>query len=520
MDAKYRFVTEDLTAQEFIAQFGKERLASSLSNFKSIGDSEQYWLPGGKIRIAEYFYIEEEPDTVLTLSDGREVLFSKLDTLFPDTKGQLPPGIAVTLSREASIPVVHWALITGLDILKERIWKGRYIPLIPIIGKQVQLDGNRILHGMVRYAREPQRLYNYMYSTLVETVALAPRNQFIAAAGQIDEFRDAWERANTDPQATLVYTPIFAIGPNGEAVLLPPPVRQSAAVDIAAFVQGLQVADQQMKAVFSIYDASLGQRGPQESGLAINARKIESDTGTYNWGDNFIRALEALWRVVDDLLPFYYNTPGRVAQIIREDNTQESVTLNQLYKDRDGIDRLWNLENGRYGIVISTGPSFQTRRQEAASSMLEIVKAYPPLMQIAGPMIIREQDWPGADAIASQMENAMPPELRPQDKNAPPIPPEFQNQMAQAMAQIQALTQALHAATDKNETQRMKEEFNLLRTEMTNTSNQIIALINTKSSEAQFLNEKQFQEAERLRAKLEPPEEPGNASKTPQGSAS
>lgn len=496
-DGKYKFVVEDITPAEFRRRYGTKWQCVGASNMQSIGDHAPFWMPGGDIRIAEYWYIEEESDVLCGMADGTTKLLSELNV--PQDGQEEDPSQQVTWTRTTKIQKVKWALITGLDVIKERDWKGRYIPIIPVIGNQIELDGERILVGMVRYARESQRMYNYMYSSFVEAIALAPKSPFIADFEQIEEFRPLWEKANTDPMAYLPY--------RGRAIdgqLLPQPQRQQAEPPIQAFVAGLRLADENLKATFSIYDAALGQRGPQESGLAINSRKIESDVANYDWIDNFHRALVFLGIVLDDLLPYYYNTPGRVIQITRDDQSIFKVPMNQEHQAPNGQTKKYDLSSGRYSVNISTGPALATRRQEASHALLELAKVYPQLLQVAGPQVVRELDFPGKDAIAAQMEKAMPPELRQPDPNAPQIPPEAQQQMGQMQQMIQQLSQALTAATDKSTVQERKQAWETFRSQMTNETQLAIASVKTASQEAKFLNEKIFEELERIRASLQP----------------
>ena len=490
-DGKYKFIVEDLSLPEFRARFGRKKQAASAENFQSIGDHAPLWLTDGKIRVAEYWHIEEESTVVCELDDGTTAY---IDELQPEDADR------IVATRPGKVPRVKQDFISGLERLKPtRDWQGRYIPIIPFIGNQIELDGERILVGMVRYARESQRMYNYMYTSFVEAIALAPKAPFIAEFDQIQEFRAIWERANTDPMAVLPYRNVSA--ENGAP--LPPPQRQQAEPPIGAFVQGLQLADQNLKATFSIYDASLGQRGPQESGIAINSRKIESDVANYDWIDNFSRGVTFLGIVLDDLLQYYYNKPGRVVQILREDQSTRPVTLNKPYTDpRTGKTKVYDLSKGKFSHTVSSGPSFLTRRQEAAKAMMETVKVYPPLMQIAGPMIIKEQDWPGKDAIAAQMEKAMPPELRPQDPDAPVTSQADQQKMQQQQQMIQQLTQALTLATDKKELEKMKQDYETFRAQMTQETQLAMAQLKTGSAEAKFMNDKIFEELERIHSVL------------------
>lgn len=487
-DGRYKFVVEDLSLPEFKRRF-RGKSAVSINEFQSIGDHQPYWLPGGKIRIAEYWHIEDREDRLCELADGTTILESKMQG-FEE----------VVDSRPETVPQVIWTLMTGVEILDEREWDGKYIPIIPFVGNQIDLDGDRILVGMVRYAREAQRMFNFMYSSFVETIALAPKNSYIAEIDQISEFIDDYKRANTDPMAVLVYKAKDA----GNGSPLPPPHREQSNPPIAAFIEGLKLADQNLKSVFRIFDASLGERGPQESGLAINSRKIESDLSTYNWIDNFGQGLQFLGIVLDDLLPYYYNNPGRIISILREDMSRKPTVMNQLHQV-EGQDKIYDLSKGKCAITISTGPSYPTRRRESADSMLKMVQAYPPLMQIAGPQIVRAQDWAGKDIIADQMEKAMPPELRtPDDSQPPQIPPEAQQMITNLQQLAQQLTEHLKAATDETAKERMKQEFETYRTQMTQETNLAIASMKNASAEAGVLVKEIFEEYKRVQMAAEP----------------
>jgi hypothetical protein len=508
-DMQYAFVVEDMLPNEFKVRYGDEYYAAQPNVFQGQGDIAKYWFPGQKIRVAEYFYIEHTKDTLCELSpgmtallselnkkseDGEKMFVSKGDRLYavkyPDEGWEDPTYEDIGRTRECTVPVVKWCKITGLDVLERRTWKGKYIPLIPVIGNQVMLEGEKLLFGMVRFAREIQRMYNYIYSTLIEVIALAPRSQWTAAMGQIEEFRDLYERSNTDPVVVLPYTMTYT--PQGQP--LPPPQRVGTEVAIQGLIEALQVVDNMLKSVFMIYDASLGQRGPQESGLAINARKVESETATYNWGDNFIRALRQLGIVVNDLLAPYYNTPGRIVQILREDQTTNPVTFNQEYTPEGKSEPVtYDLSKGKYAVAVSTGPSYLTLRKEAATQMTELFKANPQLFPILGDLYVDQQDWPNKAAWVSRLKKTLPPALQDNQQQQQASPEMLQ----QLQGMVQQLTVALHEATDKTELQRMKEEFATIRTTITAQAGIIEQMLKSGSQEGMLLANKSFEEAER-----------------------
>lgn len=511
-DMKFAFIVEDLTRKEFIEQYGDDNVATTSTDFSSVGDTGPYWFPGGKIRVAEYFYISEEKDILCELEDGTTALWSELEEL--EIEGELGIQPAYRLidglegerkvmstatmylgrTRDAVVPIVNWAKITACDILRERKWKGRYIPLIPVIGNQIEIEGQRLLVGMVRYAREPQRMFNYMYSSFVETCALAPKAPFIAEVDQIpDGMMEMWQNANTMPQAVLTYK--HKVSDTGDH-LLPAPQRQQAEPPIQAFVSGLRISDENLKAAFSIWEASLGQRGPQESGKAINARKVESETATYNWGDNFNRALRLLGYVLDDLLPHYYNDPGRIVQITREDYSKHVVTMNQPFED-NGIEKIYDLRKGKNAIVIGAqAATLPTLRKEGAVAMLELTHSIPQTMAAAADLIVRQMDFPGKDSIADRLKKALPPQLV-NDQQGQPSP-----ELQQAMQQIDLLTKALNEATNETNRDRMKEEWATLREQMKQETALAVAELKDGSTNIQFLTQQLFQELQSVREAL------------------
>lgn len=504
-DMQYAFVVRDMLPAEFIERY-PEAKAVSASNFTSIGDQKKYWMPGGNIRVAEYFYIDQKKDVLCELGPNKARLFSELpEGMYSVQAGRLvttDTGEDIGPTRDCVIPIVKWALITGLDKLDERTWKGSNIPLVPVIGNQADIDGEKLINGMVRYARELQRLYNYVFSTLTEVVALTPKNQFIAEFDQLAEFREMFERANIDPQSVLVYR--MKVDQNGTA--LPPPQRSSAVVEISGLVSALQVIDNMLKSIFGIYDASLGQRGPQESGLAINARKIESDTSTYDWGDNFIRSLEYLGRILNDLLAPYYNIPGRIIEILREDQSTDTIVFNQEFLDKKTKQpKKFDLSEGKFAVEISTGPSYQTKRKESADAMIQFfTKLDPQALQACAPMLVREMDFPGKDAIAAQLEKLLPPGLKDQDPDQVPDPAEQQQKIDQMQGLIQQLTQELHASSDKKELEIIKQEYETYREKMVQEVTLAVAELKTGTQQAQFLSTEIFNEFKTLRAMLEP----------------
>jgi len=205
-----------------------------------------------------------------------------------------------------------------------------------------------------------------------------------------------------------------------------------------------------IKATTGIYDASLGARSNEQSGRAILARQREGDVATFHFQDNLSRAIRHCGRILLDLIPRIYDTP-RVLRIVGLDGETETVQVNQPTK-HNGTERVYDLTTGLYDVVVSTGPSYTTKREQSVASMLELAKAYPPLMQVAGDLVVKAMDWPGSEALAERLQAALPPELRPKDeKQQGPDPQQLQAALAQLSQQHEQMTAVIHEQANELE---------------------------------------------------------------------
>ncbi len=242
---------------------------------------------------------------------------------------------------------------------------------------------------MVRDAQDPQRMYNYMVSAQTEAIALAPKAPFIAAVGQIEGLKSIWESANVQNYSYLPYNPVI----NG-GVSVPPPQRQSIEPPIQAMtLAGNQFSDD-LKAVTGIYDASLGARGNEVSGKAINARKTQGDVSNYHYLDNFSYSQLHCGRIMLDLIPKTYDT-ARIVQCLGEDGTIKHKKINQPSGEMDtnGIEKIYNVTEGEYNVMVNTGPTYKTKRQEDSEIMVQLAQGNPDLMKIAGDIIVRRATY-------------------------------------------------------------------------------------------------------------------------------
>lgn len=431
-DANYGFIFTRMQKDEFIAKYPNADLSKN-NQWDLVGKTLSDWVDEDSCVVAEYYYKDFKREKLLLLENGESILESELKKL-----AEADPEIAnVKISRERDTvtETVKWIVFAGDEIMERTDWGSEWIPIIPVYGEVHLVDGKKVLKGVTRDSRDPQRMHNYFVSAEAEAIGLAPKAPFVGAAGQFEGFEDLWATANTRPHSFLQYK---AIDVNG--TLVPAPQRVQAEAQVQAITNARVQSQEDIKATNGLYDAALGARSNEVSGVGIQARANQAQTSNYHIMANFEQSAKHSGRIVAQLIPVVYDTP-RAAKILGEDGETEIIRINEEFA-RDGKLRTYDLSRGKYDLSINMGPAYATKRQEALTSMLEIAKMNPQIMGIAGDLIVKHMDWPGAQEIVERIRRTMDPKILG-DENAQ-VPPQVQAQMAQ-MGQVIQQLQAMNA---------------------------------------------------------------------------
>ena len=430
-DARWCFVTEDLTKAEYERMYPD---AAPITTLMSLGVGDQsiaQWINENTIRIAEYFYIEYEKHT-LNLYPGNQTAFSGT----PEDKSLRMMFGKPLRSREADRKKVKWCKINGYEILEEREWAGAYIPVVRVVGNEFEVDGRMYVSGLVRNAKDAQRMYNYWVSQEAEMLALAPKAPFIGYGGQFEGYEQQWKTANTNNWPYLEVNPDVT---DGQGQVLPLPARAQPPMASSGLLQAKAGAAEDIKSATGQYNASLGMTSNERSGKAILARQREGDVGTYHYVDNLARAIRHIGRQLVDLIPKIYDTE-RIARIIGEDGEPATVKMNPMQQepvkrivDQEGtlIEKIYNPGVGKYDVRVITGPGYATKRQEALESMAQLLQGNPQLWQVAGDLFVKNMDWPGAQDLAKRFKKTIDPKVLA-DEDDPALA--AANQQMEAMA--------------------------------------------------------------------------------------
>ena len=441
-DIAWAFVTETITREEFERRWPK---ADAVSFDYSKETDLALWYDGAdKIVIADYYRKVTTKRTLVVMNDGTIGWKDELPKA-------LPPGIEILREREADDCVVEWYKIAGGEqVLEKYDWPGKFIPIVMCVGDEIVVDGKRVFQGLIRRARDVQMMYNFWQTAATELIALAPRAPYIAAHGQIEGFENDWQAANRKNISVLEYNPITAAG----TVVGAPQRTQFAGVPTGIVEQANQ-CKQDLRATIGIYDPSLGQHSNETSGRAIVARQKQVDVTTFQFVDNLTRAVALTGRIIVDLIPHYYDTE-RVVSTIADDDTQKLVKVNERVPSPFDLAQIVisnDLSVGRFAVTVDAGPSYATKRQEAADSMMQFIGAYPPAAAVAGDLIAKAMDWPGSEQIANRLKLLLPPPIQQAEAEGQqqPIPPQAQAQMQQMGQQLQQMQQALQQMQQENQ---------------------------------------------------------------------
>lgn len=472
-DWRFGFITDMMDKKEFESRWPDAKSApSSFDNSPYLSS----WYDNDQVQVSRYYKRVEEPRAIVMLSDKSVVSKESMaDPLLSEILQQ--KGVTVIGERMARSMKIVRRLISGLDVLEESSWRGTIIPIVPVYGDSFSVEGKRYFRSLIHDAKDSQRIHNISRTTATEIVALSPKQPFIGEAGTFDADIDKWTNINTKMWPYVEYK-------KGTQR----PQREPFAEVPASAINEANMALEDMKQIVGIHDAGLGQPGNEISGVAIRYRQHEGDVSTFHFIDNQHRAIRCVGRILLEMIPQIY-TGERVIRILGSDGMPSAVRLGPLPPQPmvpqntpagmptqqpgmpqggpapmpgqtaappmpvapPGVERVYDLTQGKYDLVVDAGPSYTTRRQEAAENITNFIQAYQPSAPILGPMLAKMSDWPEADKITELLTTMMPPAAKAvmtgQPAPPPGPPPELAAKQAEMQAQMQMeMTKAQHQA--------------------------------------------------------------------------
>lgn len=478
-DAEFAFIVEDVPRDRFKARYGVAPPEPGEDvEFASETDTEVQWVGEDYVRVAEYFWVEHQTKTLID--------DPALPVPGPVFKEDLPPEVEVpptVKQRKVDVRQVKWALITATQVLDEADWPGRYIPIIPVVGIEQDVDGRELcFQGMITKAKDSQRAYNYMRSAEIEAVGLAPRAPWIMAEGQDEGYEQMWNEANIRNFTRLIYKPTTFAGE-----LVPPPQRNVAEPAIQAISLATRQAEADIKATTGRWDPSLGAVSADRSGRAIEALKQQGELSSSNYLENLANiSMIHEGRILLDLLPKVYDRPGRIVRLLGDDlEFERQVLLHVPFRETPQgpvpvplpppaggppphvtspvpagggplsggapgapppIKR-YTLDDGEYACVVVVGQAHATQREQNLAllqSLIEVTKG--GIAPLVIDLLAEQLEGPMGRKLAQRFRR-LNPQLQDQADSA--VPPHIQQQLQQLQQQLAEAQQIIQTEQHK-----------------------------------------------------------------------
>lgn len=461
-DMQYAQVFDSIAKKDFKRRWPKAEIQSFDAEAQQFAPQ---WFEGERVIYCEDWIVEKKAAKLYNLlwltQDGlkEQDLYSnaipkgaRIDDIGPDGKPldndlrflTLPTGeqAFIRKERDDELPSVIQRMTNGVEILEEIPWKGSWIPIFPVMGREVYEPGTtwfsggvrRTIISLVRYARDPQMLYNYFRTTEAEVVGMTPKTPYLAIEGQLAGHEDKWELANKVPLPYLYYKAFTQA--TGMDSILPPPQRQPYDPHIEALEAGAESARRAIMAAMGMNNTSVGRSDTSaKSGVALKELNAQTSMGIWHFLNSMENAIEQCGRVVLEQLPIRYDAERREVNITKADKSNERVVLN----DPDVPESAASF--GEHGVTIATGPSRDSQR-DAVNVLSEQIIAMQNAPPKAIALAIRMKD---EGPLANQLADVFDP---PPQEGADP------QQMAQ---ELQATQEKLKITEEfaKSQTQKL-----------------------------------------------------------------
>lgn len=447
-DADWCFVFSHTSKEAYERKYGKNTAAAAANYFANESNPAPDWINCGTngdfIQVAEYWLKEHRQRALCLFPDLTAAWRDELPREFDEA--------LIMDERDVDDVTVCQYIIDGVEPLAETEFAVPHIPIVPLWGKQMVVAGKRCNYSLVRFAKDPQRLVNLYVSNIAGEIARTSKTPYIVAEGQILGREHEWETMNEDPRTVIQYKAKDVAGN-----LIGKPTRETVEPPIQALTLGLNQAIDAIKAAMGIYDAQLGAKSNETSGIAIERRKKQSNATNFHFPDNEARTRKSIGRILLALIPVLDRGANEVPTR-SEDGKTTLVKLGQPYLDpKTGATIEHDLENGEYGVGVATGPSHASQREEAFDVYSQIANADKGFMQIAGDLLFRNMDAPGAEQIADRYEKMLPPQLKPRDESEAGQADQQAQAVQQLSAQNEQMGAQLHDMAQQLETNQAAE---------------------------------------------------------------
>ncbi len=438
--SNYGFDSSELSySREKFEELYPDKEPVSFKGLKSTSNQEE------EVSLTRYYYKEFKKKTIYKVKvEGVTAVLNEDDIKILDDNSVLYEKLT---SREIDDYTIYHCILSGANVLSREEFPSRFIPLIPVIGKEFYNNGKREFHSLIRQGKDGQKSYNYLKSENVQIMALQPKAPYIGAVGQFRTRANEWASANNKNYSTLEYDMVVD---ERTGQLAPPPQRAQPPQGSQTIMAEANEARNDIRLALGMSSANMGERSNIVSGIALKTNQLEGDNATFHFIDNLSSSIAQVGRVLNDLISVLYSE-RKIARIVGEDDVEENVPVNTPYVETDNgkreandgeeIKGIFDLSSGKYSISMDVGASYSSKRQETADKLTELYKADPSLLAITGDLAIEAMDLPMAKEIAERIRSQMDPAILGDDPMAAKL-----QASAQALKQMEEQLLNMEAA--------------------------------------------------------------------------
>lgn len=454
-DSEYVFIESMMSRDEYARTIGTSTKLTDLAKLSGFTKASPMVVDEEHLTILEYYRKVHTKSKIYKYANivTGEVVVS-------DQK-QDDPSLILVNERSATRCIIEHSLFDGLEFHNTVEIPGDIIPVIPVLGEMTFINRVRQLKGAVRDSMDVQRIINYSASVQLEVVDLAPKVPWLVEEGAIDGYENEWRDANSRNYSFLVYK-----GRNGIA----PPSRMPISTDISSIAAIKNGAQDDMQSIFGIFNAALGEGGPESSGVAIQTRINQTNQSTYIYKDNLYRSIRQVGRVLSNMIPEFYN--GRTVSILNVDGSDKQVVVD--------IKPLASFE-----VSIKEGPTNISARQTLNQELMQLVQAMPQAAPLVSDYIIKNSDLPGTEKLVARLQTLLPPEVRAIEQGNEDLSPEEMNaKMMQGAQENQQLN--AHAQDLEQQNQQLQQELDALKADKSFDMEKLVADTDLKKQQLQL----------------------------------
>lgn len=371
-DAKYCFVVSSMTPDYYEEMY--DEIPTSVD--KDIDFAEYDWYSPELVYIAEYYRIEEHPETIYVYQtiDGSEERHAESEFEDdPDLERRIQ-GTGAQLIREKKVKRkrVHKYLLSGSKILEDMgIIAGKHIPIIPVYGKRWFVDGIERCMGHVRLTKDAQRLKNMLTSKLAEISSLSSVSKPILTPEQIGGHEYMWAEDNVEDWPYLLVNPVTDAAGNS---VPSGPVAYTKSPEIPPALAALmQQVDIDMKEL-------LGGSGNTEkmlshvSGKAHELIQKQIDGQAFIYMSNFAKSIKRTGEVWLSMAKEVYVETGRKMKTIDSMDQMASIELDAPAMINGAPGRANDLTKASFDVAVDVGPSSASQREATVQTLIGMMQ--------------------------------------------------------------------------------------------------------------------------------------------------